>query len=133
MQYVPTKVSQKWTLPRVSFIMWPVIFGNQKYVPAKIPNIAATPITMWKCPTTKYVACNMMSMEGCARKNPLTPPLTNIEIKPNANSDAELIRSFEPYKLPIHIRTTTVEGMVIISVGNENASEETGFMPLTNM
>ena len=46
-------VSQKWSLPSVSFIMRPVIFGNQKYVPAKTPKIAATPITMWKWPTTK--------------------------------------------------------------------------------
>ena len=30
-------------------------------------------------------------MEGCARKNPLTPPLTNMEMKPSAKSDAELI------------------------------------------
>ena len=25
-----------------------------------------------------------MSMEGCARKKPLTPPLTNMEMKPRA-------------------------------------------------
>ena len=32
----------------------------------------------------------MMSIEGCARKKPLTPPLTNIEIKPRANSEADV-------------------------------------------
>src|ERR1700676_2704414 len=131
--YVPTNESQKWILPNFSFIILPVIFGNQKYVPAKIPNIAATPMTMWKCPTTKYVAWSMISIEGCARKKPLTPPLTNMEIKPSANRDAELIRNLEPYRLPIQIRTRMVDGMVIISVGKENASEENGFMPLTNM
>ena len=30
MQYEPTNVSQKWILPNVSFIMRPVILGNQK-------------------------------------------------------------------------------------------------------
>src|ERR1700733_13760218 len=95
--------------------------------------MAATAMTRWKWPTTKYVACSMMSTEGCARKKPLTPPLTNIEMKPSANSDAELIRSFEPYRLPTHMSTTIVEGIVIIKVGKENASDENGFMPLTNM
>src|ERR1700693_799417 len=124
MQYAPTKLIQKWTLPRVSFIMRPAIFGNQKYVPAKMPNMAATPITRWKWPTTKYVACNMMSIDGWARKKPLTPPLMNIEIKARENSDAELIRNFAPYRLPSQIRTMIVEGMVITSVGNEKAREE---------
>src|SRR5271156_3934773 len=98
-----------------------------------MPNMAATPITRWKWPTTKYVACSMMSIEGWARKKPLTPPLMNIEIKPSANSDAELMRNLEPYRLPIQIRTTIVDGIVITRVGNEKASEETGFIPLTNM
>ena len=35
-------------------------------------------------------------MEGCARKNPLTPPLTNIEMNPRQNSDALLMRRFDP-------------------------------------
>ena len=56
-----------------------------------------------------------MSIEGWARKKPLTPPLINIEIKPSENSDALLIRNFEPYKLPSQIRTTIVEGIVMIS------------------
>ena len=47
------KVSQKCHLPSVSFIMLPNILGNQKYVPAKMPNIAATAITKWKWATTK--------------------------------------------------------------------------------
>src|SRR5580704_1447934 len=95
--------------------------------------MAATPMTRWKCPTTKYVACNIMSIDGWARKNPLTPPLMNIEMKANANSDAELIRNLAPYRLPSQISTMIVDGIVITSVGNENASEETGFIPLTNM
>ena len=32
----------------------------------------------------------MMSIEGWARKNPLTPPLMNIEINPSANSEARV-------------------------------------------
>ena len=38
----------------------------------------------------------MMSIEGCARKKPLTPPLINIETKPSANSEAVLMRNFDP-------------------------------------
>ena len=75
----------------------------------------------------------MMSIEGCARKNPLTPPLTNIEINPSAKSEAVLMRNLEPYRLPIHINTIIVAGIVIMSVGKENASDENGFIPLTNM
>jgi len=33
------KVSQKWILPSVSLIMRPNIFGNQKAMPAKMPNM----------------------------------------------------------------------------------------------
>src|SRR5882762_2807688 len=127
------KVSQKCSWPRVSFIMRPVILPNQKYVPAKTPKMDATPITMWKWPTTKYVACNTMSMEGCARKKPLTPPLTNMEMNPSAKSDAELIRMFAPLRLPSQIRVMIVAGIVMVSVGNEKSSDENGFMPLTNM
>ena len=68
----------------------------------------------------------MMSIEGCARKKPLTPPLMNIEMNPSANSDAELIRNLEPYRLPSQISTTIVDGIVITSVGKENASDEIG-------
>ena len=75
----------------------------------------------------------MISMEGCARKKPLTPPATNIQINPSTNNDAELMRNREPYRMPIHIKTMMVAGMVMISVGKENASDEKGFIPLTNM
>ena len=34
----------------------------------------------------------------------------NMEMKPSANSDAELMRNLEPYKLPSQIKTTTVAG-----------------------
>src|ERR1700730_6676162 len=98
-----------------------------------MPNMAATPITMWKWPTTNKAACRMISMGGGPGKNPLPPPLTNIEMKPNANREAELMRSLEPYRLKVQISTTMVAGMVMTSVGKENASEENGFIPLTNM
>ncbi len=72
-------------------------------------------------------------MEGCARKNPLTPPLTNMEMKPSAKREAEVIRNREPYRLPSQIRVMIVAGIVITSVGKENTSDENGFIPLTNM
>jgi len=72
-------------------------------------------------------------MEGCARKNPLTPPLTNIEMNPRQNSDALLMRRFDPYRLPSQIKVMIVAGIVIIRVGNEKTRAENGFMPLRNM
>src|SRR5256885_16970062 len=74
-----------------------------------------------------------MSMDGCAKKKPLTPPLTNMEMNPSANSDAALMRMFAPYRLPNHISVMIVAGIVIVSVGKENNKEENGFIPLTNM
>ena len=74
-----------------------------------------------------------MSVEGCARKNPLIPPLMNTETKPKQNSEAVLNLNLAPYTEPTHIRTATVEGIVIISVGTENRSAENGFSPLTNI
>ena len=38
----------------------------------------------------------MMSIDGWARKKPLTPPLMNMEMKPSENREAELIRNLEP-------------------------------------
>ena len=70
-----------------------------------------------------------MSSEGWARKNPLTPPLMNIEMNPSANSDAELIRNLEPYRLPSQIRTTMVDGMVITSVGKEKGDRRDWIHP----
>ena len=43
------------------------------------------------------------------------------------------MRNLAPYKLPIQISTMMVDGIVMTSVGKENASEENGFIPLTNM
>src|SRR5271169_4237166 len=40
---------------------------------------------------------------------------------------------FAPYKLPSQIKVMIVAGMVIVSVGKENSSDENGFIPLTNM
>ena len=54
-----------------------------------------------------------MSIEGCARKNPLTPPLTNMEMNPMQNNDALLIRRFDPYRLPSQINVMMVAGIVI--------------------
>ena len=74
-----------------------------------------------------------MSIAGCARKNPVMPPLTNIEMNPKANRDAELIRNFDPYKLPIQMRVKIVAGIVMMRVGNEKTKAENGFIPLTNI
>ena len=56
-----------------------------------------------------------------------------METKPSANSEAAVMRSFDPYRLPSQIRVRMVAGMVITSVGKENINEENGFIPLINM
>ena len=68
-----------------------------------------------------------------AAMSPATTAIQRVLITPSANSDAELIRSLAPYRLPIQMSTTMVDGIVMTRVGNENTSDETGFMPLTNM
>ena len=76
----------------------------------------------------------MMSIEGCARKKPLTPPLTNIEMKPKCKQRSRINPQLGTIQTAnVQISTMMVDGMVMISVGKENASEENGFIPLTNM
>src|SRR5438093_746505 len=45
-----------------------------------------------------------MSVEGCARKNPLIPPLTKTDTNPSANSAAAVKRRRAPYSVPIQSR-----------------------------
>ena len=75
-----------------------------------------------------------MSIEGCARKNPLTPPAdehrNESQRKQRSRIDLEIASRT---RLPSQISVSTVAGIVIVSVGKENASEDIGFIPLRNM
>src|SRR6202047_3406452 len=131
--YTPMNVSQKWTLPTPSFKNRPNIFGNQKYMPANIPKIAATPMIRWKCATTKYPSCKYKSSDGCAKNSPERPPLTNSDTNPRANSIAQLNVILPPQSVPSQLKVLIAEGTPIVIVRIENANAEYGLIPLINM
>ena len=113
--------------------MRPNIFGYQKYVAAKMAKMADTPMTMCRCPTTKYVACKYESTAGWASSTPLRPPVTNVDTKPRQNIIDVLKRSLPPQMVPSQSRVVMVAGREIRIVGTENKNAENGLMPLTNM
>ena len=49
-------------------------------------RIGETPITMWKCATTKYVSESGTSTITLPRKRPVIPPMTKVMTKAMANS-----------------------------------------------
>src|ERR1700730_9087959 len=114
MEYTPINVSQKWTLPTPSFKNRPNIFGNQKYIPANIPKIAATPMISLKFATTKYPSCKYRSNDGCAKNSPERPPLTNSDTNPRANSIAQLNGILSPQTLPSQLKVLIAEGTPIV-------------------
>src|ERR1022692_4463773 len=61
--------------------------------------MAATPMIMWKWPTTKYVSWKYRSSAGWPRKIPLSPPVTNSDTKPRANIMAVVKRILPPHKV----------------------------------
>src|ERR1700732_1736452 len=121
MAYTPMNVSQKWTLPMLSFKNRPNIFGNQKYMPANIPKIAATPMIKWKCATTKYPSCKYRSSDGCAKNILERPPLTNSDTNPRANSMAQLNVILPPHKVPSQLKVLIADGTTMVIVRIEKA------------
>src|SRR5438045_9472739 len=103
-QYTPMNVSQKCHFPSVSFIRRPNIFGAQNYVAAKMPNMAATPMTKGKWPTTKYVPWRYVSIVGWDRQKPLMPPPTKTHTNPRQNRDGVAKRMRTPTMDPIDTR-----------------------------
>src|ERR1035438_7654289 len=75
-----------------------------------MPKMAATPMIMWKWPTTKYVSWKYRSSAGCPRKMPLTPPVTKSETKPSANSMAVVKWILPPHSVPIQLKVLMAEG-----------------------
>ena len=55
-------------------------------MPPNTTRIGDTPITMWKCATTKYVLDSGMSTLTLPRNSPVNPPITNVLMKAMANS-----------------------------------------------
>src|SRR3990170_3439014 len=107
---MPRNVSQKCHRPSRSFMNRPNIFGNQKYVPAKMPNSDAEAMTKWKCATTKNVSVTYTSIGGEPRKIPVRPPVTNSETKPIAKSIGVLNRSFPRHSVASQLNVFTAEG-----------------------
>src|SRR5437868_3166614 len=98
-----------------------------------MPKMAATPMIKWKWATTKYVSCSGMSMAGCARNGPLSPPETNRETNPMANSMGTVKRIFAFHIVPSQLKVLMAEGTPMAMVITENANAEYGLIPLMNM
>src|SRR5690606_39044833 len=93
-KYAPTKVSQKCRYPSFSFIIRPNNLGYQWYTPQSMPNMDADPITKWKCATTKYVSCKLMSNAELPTYSPVNPPEMKNDTIPMANNIAGVKRIF---------------------------------------
>ncbi|MNM99986.1 hypothetical protein D3C81_1125700 [compost metagenome] len=55
-------------------------------MPPNTTRIGDTPITMWKCATTKYVFDSGISTLTLPRNSPVSPPMTKVLINAIANS-----------------------------------------------
>ena len=72
--------------------------------------MAATPMIMWKWPTTKYVSWKYRSSAGWPRKMPLMPPVTNRLTKPSENIMAVSKWILPPQSVPIQLKVLMAEG-----------------------
>src|ERR1017187_356463 len=86
-----------------------------------MPKMAATPMIMWKWPTTKQVSWKYRSSAGWPRKIPLSPPVTNSDTKPRANIMAVVKRILPPHKVPIQLNVLMADGTPMAMVSTENA------------
>src|ERR1039458_8783479 len=93
-----------------------------------MPKMAATPMIMWKWPTTKEVSWKYRSSAGWPRKIPLSPPVTNSDTKPRANIMAVVKRILPPHKVPIQLNVLMADGTPMAMVSTENAIAEYGLM-----
>src|SRR3954447_1757752 len=96
-------------------------------------KMADTPITMCKCPTTKYVAWRYESIAGCASRIPLSPPVMNVEMKARQNIIAVVKWSLPPQIVASQSTVVMVAGREMMMVGIENRNPANGLIPLTNM
>src|SRR3990172_101635 len=73
------------------------------------------------------------SIEGCARKRPDSPPVTNSETNPSAKSIDVLNWIFPPHSVPSQLNVLMADGTPMAMVSSENANAEYGLNPLMNM
>src|SRR5450756_445975 len=74
-----------------------------------------------------------MSIGIEARKIPLMPPMTNIEMNPSVNSIDVVKRRCPPQRVASHEKILTPVGTAMIMDVIINGMRSSGFMPLENM
>jgi hypothetical protein len=113
---VPTKVSQKLTLPSRSSYIRPVTFGNQKYIPPSSGKTAAPKMMKWKWATTKYVSVTAWSNGMAANMIPESPPVTKSAMKPPMKSSGVANSGVPMATVVVQAKIWIVLGMTTISV-----------------
>ena len=104
--------------------MRPVIFGHQKWMPARNAISMPPTITKWKCATMKYVSVRWMSMPSAPRKTPVMPPMVNSPRKPKAYSIG-VSKVMEPFCIVnAQLKTLIAEGTATSIVSSEKTSAE---------
>src|SRR4051795_8680195 len=85
------------------------------------------------CATTKYVSETWMSIGTAAREIPESPPITNMETKPSANSIGVAKLSLPSHKVASHEKTLIPVGTAITTDVTIIGTRSQGAMPETNM
>src|SRR3954470_4294031 len=123
--------SQKGVLPSTSLRLRPVIFGNQKVIPAHIAKIEPPTRTLWRCATTKYVSWNWKSNGGEASITPVMPPNRNVNRNPTDHSIGVGKVSRPPIIMKIQLKNLTPVGTAMM---NDVAAKNGRFTaPVVNM
>src|SRR5688572_6880626 len=102
-------------------------------MPQNMPKKADTPITIWKCATTKYVSCKWISNVELPKKIPVRPPEMNKLTKPMANNMPGVNLRLPRHMVVIQLNTLMAEGTAISSVNNTNTEPKNGLRPVTNI
>src|ERR1700749_4886063 len=120
----PMNVVTAASLESDSGYMRPVSFGHQKCTPARNAiNIPPT-MTKWKCATMKYVSVRGMSMPSEPRNTPVSPPMVNKPMKPNAYSIG-VSNVIEPLcSVNAQLKILIAEGTATSMVSRLNTSAE---------
>ncbi len=79
------------------------------------------------------MSCSGRSTAGWATNSPLSPPVTNNDTNPSANSIAVVKRIRPPQSVPSQLNVLMAEGTPIDIVNSEKANALYGLMPLTNI
>src|SRR5690606_11458822 len=87
----------------------------------------------WKCATTKYVSCTLISKALSPKIIPVKPPVINVETNPMENNMAGFICKLPFQSVVIQLNAFTAEGIAINNVVKVNTEPRNGFIPEINI